>query len=77
MDRAEKEQLVSDLHATIKASAVVEGDIRTGKLVIEDGATFNGQCRMGQAAGAAPADRPAQRGKKEADASFTVVSGDA
>ena len=35
----------------LKASAVVEGDIRTGKLVVEDGATFNGECKMGEAAG--------------------------
>jgi len=34
----------------LKASAVVEGDIRAGKLVVEDGATFNGQCRMGEGA---------------------------
>ena len=44
----------------LKASAVIEGDIRTGKLVVEDGASFNGQCVMGQ--GAAP-DRPANAGK--------------
>lgn len=31
----------------LKSSAVVEGDIRTDKLVIEDGATFNGKCEMG------------------------------
>ena len=40
-----KERLV------LKASAVIDGDIRTGKLVVEDGATFNGQCQMGPAAG--------------------------
>ncbi len=34
----------------LKASAVIDGDIRTGKLVVEDGATFNGQCQMGPAA---------------------------
>ncbi len=32
----------------LKATAVIEGDIRTGKLVVEDGASFNGQCVMGQ-----------------------------
>ena len=31
----------------LKSTAVVEGDIRTDKLVIEDGATFNGKCEMG------------------------------
>ena len=35
-----KERLV------LKATAVVEGDIRTSKLVIEDGATFTGRCDM-------------------------------
>jgi cytoskeletal protein CcmA (bactofilin family) len=38
----------------LKSTAVVEGDIRTDKLVIEDGATFNGKCEMG---GTAPAPR--------------------
>ncbi len=31
----------------LKATAVITGDISTGKLVIEPGATFNGSCRMG------------------------------
>ena len=48
-----KERLV------LKASAVIDGDIRTGKLVVEDGATFNGQCQMGPAAGSA--DRKPER----------------
>ncbi len=63
----------------LKASAVIEGDILTDKLVVEDGATFNGQCRMGQAASdsSSRTDRAPSRGKKDADASFTVVSGDA
>jgi cytoskeletal protein CcmA (bactofilin family) len=39
----------------LKADAVVEGDIRTDKLIVEDGATFNGRCEMGAA------DRPAGR----------------
>ncbi len=39
-----KERLV------LKNTAVVEGDIRTAKLVIEDGATFTGRCDMGSAA---------------------------
>ncbi len=53
-----KERLV------LKASAVVEGDIRTGKLIVEDGATFNGQCHMGPdvAARSASGDRPARSG---------------
>lgn len=31
----------------LKATAVITGDIATGKLVIEPGATFNGSCKMG------------------------------
>ncbi len=50
-------QVVVRERLVLKASAVVEGDIRTGKLVVEDGATFNGQCRMGETAGRPPADR--------------------
>lgn len=52
-----KERLV------LKSSAIVEGDIRTGKLVVEDGATFNGQCQMGPTAGASgSSDRKPERG---------------
>ncbi len=50
-------QVVVSERLVLKASAVIDGDIRTGKLVIEDGATFNGQCQMGPAAGARTADR--------------------
>lgn len=31
----------------LKSSAHVEGNIRTGRLVVEEGADFNGECRMG------------------------------
>ena len=31
----------------LKASAVINGDIITNKLVVESGATFNGGCKMG------------------------------
>lgn len=51
-----KERLV------LKSSAIVDGDIRTGKLVVEDGATFNGQCQMGATVGAASGDRKPERG---------------
>jgi cytoskeletal protein CcmA (bactofilin family) len=34
----------------LKATAVVLGDISTGKLVVEPGAVFNGSCKMGAAA---------------------------
>ncbi|MEM6325483.1 MAG: polymer-forming cytoskeletal protein [Bacteroidota bacterium] len=35
----------------LKPTAVIDGDIQTVKLVIEDGATFNGRCQMGPTAG--------------------------
>jgi cytoskeletal protein CcmA (bactofilin family) len=31
----------------LKATAVINGDISTGKLVVEPGASFNGSCKMG------------------------------
>ncbi len=31
----------------LKATAVIHGDIFTGKLVVEPGAVFNGSCKMG------------------------------
>jgi cytoskeletal protein CcmA (bactofilin family) len=37
----------------LKGSAIIDGDINTGKLVIENGVKFNGNCSMG--APAAPA----------------------
>lgn len=33
----------------LKATAVIHGDIVTGKLVVEPGAVFNGTCKMGSA----------------------------
>jgi cytoskeletal protein CcmA (bactofilin family) len=33
----------------LKATAVIHGDILTGKLVVESGALFNGTCKMGAA----------------------------
>lgn len=39
---------ISDL-LVLKATAVVHGDILTGKLVVEPGALFNGSCKMGAA----------------------------
>jgi cytoskeletal protein CcmA (bactofilin family) len=37
----------------LKGSAVIDGDINTGKLVIENGVKFNGNCSMGVPAPAA------------------------
>jgi len=31
----------------LKPSAIIQGDITTGKLIVESGATFNGNCKMG------------------------------
>ncbi len=33
----------------LKSTAVINGDILTGKLVVEPGAVFNGTCKMGAA----------------------------
>jgi cytoskeletal protein CcmA (bactofilin family) len=33
----------------LKATAIINGDIVTGKLVVEPGAVFNGSCKMGAA----------------------------
>jgi cytoskeletal protein CcmA (bactofilin family) len=51
----------------LKATAVIEGDLHTQKLVIEDGAVFTGRCEMGAAAAAIPprperADAPERSG---------------
>ncbi len=34
----------------LKGSAIIDGDINTGKIVIESGVRFNGNCTMGAAA---------------------------
>jgi cytoskeletal protein CcmA (bactofilin family) len=34
----------------LKPSAVIHGDITTNKLIVESGASFNGNCKMGAAA---------------------------
>lgn len=39
---------VADL-LVLKATSIVNGDIYTGKLVVEPGAVFNGSCKMGAA----------------------------
>jgi cytoskeletal protein CcmA (bactofilin family) len=33
----------------LKATAIINGDIVTGKMVVEPGAVFNGSCKMGAA----------------------------
>ncbi len=42
----------------LKANAQIDGDINTGKLVIESGVKFNGNCSMGNPAQAASAPVP-------------------
>jgi cytoskeletal protein CcmA (bactofilin family) len=37
---------VSEL-LTLRATAIVEGDILANKIIMENGAVFNGQCKMG------------------------------
>jgi cytoskeletal protein CcmA (bactofilin family) len=32
---------------TLKASSMINGDIKTNKLIVESGAAFNGGCKMG------------------------------
>lgn len=39
---------VTDL-LVLKSTAVINGDILTGKMVVETGAVFNGTCKMGAA----------------------------
>lgn len=46
--RVEGEVIISD-RLVLKGSAVVEGNIHTSKFVIEDGASFSGNCHMGGA----------------------------
>ena len=57
----------------LKASAVVDGDIRTGKLVVEDGATFNGACQMGEGAGRRAASDRAGRPERSSGGGAAVV----
>ena len=55
-----KGQVTCSERLVLKPTAVVDGDIRTAKLVIEDGAAFNGRCQMGaQASGGATSDHSA------------------
>jgi cytoskeletal protein CcmA (bactofilin family) len=42
----------------LKGNAVIDGDINTGKLVIESGVKFNGNCNMGQLAPVAQTPPP-------------------
>ena len=54
-----KGQVTCSERLVLKPTAVIDGDIRTAKLVIEDGATFNGRCQMGAQAGVQASGAPA------------------
>ena len=43
---------------TLKGNATIDGDINTGKLVIENGVKFNGNCSMGNPAAATTSTPP-------------------
>lgn len=40
-------EIVIEERVVLKSSAQVEGNIQTARLVVEEGATFNGRCQMG------------------------------
>ncbi len=44
--RVQGEMLVEE-RVVLKSSAHVEGNIQTTRLIVEEGATFNGRCQMG------------------------------
>jgi len=56
-----KGQVTCRERLVLKPTAVIEGDIKTAKLVIEDGATFNGGCQMGAQGAASGASQERQR----------------
>ncbi len=41
-------ELLVEEHLVLRGSARIEGNIRTGRLIVEEGAVFNGECQMGQ-----------------------------
>ncbi|MFA6583998.1 MAG: polymer-forming cytoskeletal protein [Elusimicrobiaceae bacterium] len=47
------------------ATCAVKGDIRTGKIVIEEGAAFDGRCSMIKDAGKTAEPRPAKKDEEE------------
>lgn len=40
-------EVVVEERVVLKSSAQIEGNIHTARLVVEEGATFNGRCQMG------------------------------
>lgn len=51
---------------SLKSSGVITGDINTQTLIIEQGAVFNGNCKMGKEPEVAPAAAPAAKEQKKA-----------
>ena len=58
----------------LKSSAKVDGDIQTGKLVMESGVQFNGNCSMGTAA-TVPASNPKPKPTPSPSPSASSASG--
>lgn len=52
----------------LKGSAVIDGDINTGKLVIESGVKFNGNCSMGNPVAASKVETPVAKTTLELNA---------
>lgn len=52
---------ISDI-LTLKATSVINGDIKTNKLIVESGAAFNGSCKMGVSIGEIKIGDNEQRG---------------
>ena len=40
-------EMIVEERVVLKSSAQVEGNVQTARLVVEEGATFNGRCQMG------------------------------
>ncbi len=55
----------------IKNTGLVDGDIHTGKLIVESGGKFNGRCSMG---GATASLENAERSKEQASTSKGAVA---
>ncbi len=51
----------------LKGNATIDGDINTGKLVIENGVKFNGNCTMGNPAAASISTTPKMEAPKTAN----------
>jgi cytoskeletal protein CcmA (bactofilin family) len=52
----------------IKSSGVINGDLRTSKLVVENGGEFNGSCAMGSAVSMSKANEPKENFNQSATA---------